>query len=149
MHSDNLNIDPVIDSINISRSERPVSGSHRKGDNPEIFLIGDSTMRTEVDGNGSNGRFRGLLPGTGKEYEEVILPGNGTRERVYTYGEYLRIYVGEIRAKGANPILLSLTQRNSFDENGKAVPRRQDRYDKGDRRRDGRAFHRLQCGHTL
>lgn len=190
VHSDNLNIDPVIDSINTSRSERPVSGSHRKGDNPEIFLIGDSTMRTEVDGNGSNGqwgwgyylqnyfdssritvenhalggestrsyfktwlyhtlrgvrpgdwvivqighndrtggaemnngRFRGLLPGTGKEYEEVILPGNGTRERVYTYGEYLRIYVGEIRAKGANPILLSLTQRNSFDENGKAVP---------------------------
>lgn len=190
INSDNLNIDPVIDSINTSRSERPVSGSHRKGNNPEIFLIGDSTMRTEVDGNGSNGqwgwgyylqnyfdssritvenhalggestrsyfktwlfhtlrgvqpgdwvivqighndrtggaemdngRFRGLLPGTGKEYTEVILPGNGTRERVYTYGEYLRIYVNEIRAKGANPILLSLTQRNSFDKEGKAVP---------------------------
>ena len=190
VNSDNLNIDPVIDSINTSRSERPVSGSHRKGDNPEIFLIGDSTMRTEVDGNGSNGqwgwgyylqnyfdsdritvenhalggestrsyfktwlfhtlrgvrpgdwvivqighndrtggaemnngRFRGLLPGTGKEYTEVILPGNGTRERVYTYGEYLRIYADEIRAKGAFPLFLSLTQRNSFDKEGKANP---------------------------
>ena len=189
INSDNLNIDPLIDSVNTSRSERPVSGSHRVGNNPEIFLIGDSTMRTEVEGNGSNGqwgwgyylqnyfdssritvenhalggestrsyfktwlyhtlrgvkpgdwvivqlghndqhgremdngRFRGLLPGTGKEYTEVILPGNGTRERVYTYGEYLRIYAQEIRAKGANPLFLSLTQRNSFDKDGIAVP---------------------------
>ncbi len=190
VNSDNLNIDPIIDSINTTRTERPVAGSHRKGDNPVLFLIGDSTMRTEVEGNGSNGqwgwgyylenyfdtdkitvenhglggqstrsyfkewlfpllrginpgdwvviqlghndkkggsemndgRYRGLLPGMGKEYEEVILPGSGTRERVYTYGEYLRIYVNEVRARGGNPILLSLTSRKSWGEDGKMNP---------------------------
>lgn len=184
-----LKLPEILDSLNMIHTERPVSGTHRKGDNPILFLIGDSTMRTEIDGNGSNGqwgwgyfienyfdtskitvenhglggestrsyfknwlfpllrgvrpgdwviiqlghndrtgremtdgRFRGLLPGSGKEYTEVILPGNGTRERIYTYGEYLRIYIDEIRAKGANPILLSLTSRNSFDENGITRP---------------------------
>lgn len=180
----------VLDSLNRYYTERPVPGSHRKGDNPVLFLIGDSTMRTEVDGNGSNGqwgwgyfiqnwfdtsritvenhalggestrsfyktwlfpalhamrpgdwviiqlghndrsggremadgRFRGLLPGAGKEYTEVILPGNGTRERIYTYGEYLRIYVDEIRARGANPLLLSLTSRKGRGDDGKIHP---------------------------
>lgn len=180
----------VLDSLNRYYTERPVPGSHRKGDNPVLFLIGDSTMRTEVDGNGSNGqwgwgyfiqnwfdtsritvenhalggestrsfyktwlfpalhamrpgdwviiqlghndrsggremadgRFRGLLQGAGKEYTEVILPGNGTRERIYTYGEYLRIYVDEIRARGANPLLLSLTSRKGRGEDGKIHP---------------------------
>ena len=157
--SDSLKVDAAIDSINTARSERPVAGTRRKGSNPILFLVGDSTMRTEVAGNGDNGqwgwgyfienyfdtdritvenhalggestrswfknwffpmlravkpgdwviiqlghndqyggremnsgRFRGILPGTGKEFTEVILPGSGTRERVYTYGEYLRI----------------------------------------------------------
>lgn len=47
----------VLDSLNRYYTERPVPGSHRKGDNPVLFLIGDSTMRTEVDGNGSNGQW--------------------------------------------------------------------------------------------
>ena len=190
--SDSLKVDAAIDSLNTARSERPVAGSHRKGNHPVLFLIGDSTMRTEVAGNGDNGqwgwgyfienyfdtdritvenhalggestrswfknwlfpmlrgvkpgdwviiqlghndqyggremnsgRFRGILPGTGKEYTEVILPGNGTRERVYTYGEYLRIYIDEIRVKGAHPILLSLTARSGRGEDGKINPDR-------------------------
>ena len=192
VESDSLLVDAAIDSLNTSRSERPVAGSHRKGDHPVLFLIGDSTMRTEVAGNGDNGqwgwgyfienyfdtdkitvenhalggestrswfknwffpmlrgvrpgdwvviqlghndqyggremnsgRYRGILPGTGKEFTEVILPGSGTRERVYTYGEYLRIYVDEIRAKGAHPILLSLTARSGRGEDGKINPDR-------------------------
>ncbi len=186
VNSDNLKINAVIDSLNTTRSERPVSGTHRKGDNPVIFLIGDSTMRTEIEGNGSNGqwgwgyylenyfdtdkitvenhalggqstrsfykewlfhvlrgvkpgdwviiqlghndrtggemnngRYRGLLPGTDNNYTEVILPGSGTRERIYSYGEYLRIYIEEIRMRGATPILLTLTARNMRDEEGK------------------------------
>ena len=190
--SDSMKVDAAIDSVNTSRSERPVAGSHRRGDNPVLFLVGDSTMRTEVAGNGDNGqwgwgyflenwfdsgritvenhalggestrswfknwlysmlrgvrpgdwvviqlghndqyggremnsgRFRGILPGTGKEFTEVILPGNGTRERVYTYGEYLRIYIDEIRARGAHPLLLSLTSRSGRGEDGKMIPDR-------------------------
>ncbi len=190
--SDSLRVDAAIDSINTARSERPVAGTHRKGDRPVLFLVGDSTMRTEVAGNGDNGqwgwgyfienyldtdritvenhalggestrswfktyffpmlravrpgdwvilqlghndkydgremnsgRYRGILPGTGKEFTEVILPGNGTRERVYTYGEYLRIYIDEIRAKGGQPLLLSLTSRSSRGEDGRMVPDR-------------------------
>ena len=192
VESDSIRVDAAIDSLNTARSERPVAGSHRKGDHPVLFLVGDSTMRTEVAGNGDNGqwgwgyfienyfdtdritvenhalggestrswfknflypmlrgirpgdwviiqlghndryggaemnggRFRGILPGTGKEYTEVILPGNGTRERVYTYGEYLRIYIDEIRARGAHPLLLSLTSRSSRGEDGRMVPDR-------------------------
>ena len=181
--SDSLKVDAAIDSLNTSRSERPVAGSHRKGNLPVLFLVGDSTMRTEVAGNGDNGqwgwgyfienyfdtdkitvenhalggestrswfknwfypmlrgvrpgdwvviqlghndqyggremnsgRYRGILPGTGKEYTEVILPGSG---------EYLRIYIDEIRAKGAHPILLSLTARSGRGEDGRINPDR-------------------------
>lgn len=179
-----------LDSLNRYYTERPVAGTRRDGDKPLLFLIGDSTMRTGVEGNGDNGqwgwgyyiqnyfdtsrirvenhglggestrsfyknylfpllravrpgdwvviqighndrtggremndgRFRGLLRGSGKEYVDVTLPGNGTRERVYTYGEYLRIYVDEIRARGGQPLLLSLTSRKGRGENGKIVP---------------------------
>ncbi|MBQ1937003.1 MAG: rhamnogalacturonan acetylesterase [Bacteroidales bacterium] len=178
-----------LDSLNRYYTERPVAGTRRDGDKPLLFLIGDSTMRTGVEGNGdngqwgwgyyiqnyfdtsrirvenhglggestrsyfknylfpllravrpgdwviiqlghndrhgaemNNGRFRGLLRGSGKEYTEVILPGNGTRERIYTYGEYLRIYIDEIRARGGQPLLLSLTSRKGRGEDGKIVP---------------------------
>jgi len=36
---------------------RPVPGSSRKGKNPVLLLIGDSTMRTGTKGNGSNGQW--------------------------------------------------------------------------------------------
>ena len=190
--SDSLRVDAAIDSVNTARSERPVAGSRRVGDHPVLFLVGDSTMRTEVAGNGDNGqwgwgyflanyfdterisvenhalggestrswfknylfpmlravrpgdwvviqlghndqyggremnsgRYRGILPGTGPEYTEVILPGNGTRERVYTYGQYLRIYIDEIRARGGQPILLSLTARSGRGPDGRINPDR-------------------------
>lgn len=191
VESENVKISPALDSLNRYLTERPVAGTRRKGNNPVLFLIGDSTMRTEIDGNGLNGqwgwgyyianyfdtqrisienhglggestrsyfrtllfpllrgvqpgdwviiqlghndqhgrewadgRFRGILPGTSKEVKEVILPGNGTRERIYTYGEYLRMYVNEIRKVGANPLLLSLTSRKSFAPDGKTNPDR-------------------------
>jgi rhamnogalacturonan acetylesterase len=54
---------------------------------------------------------RGTLKGLGDESKEVVLPG-GEHETVHTYGWYIRAYIAEARAKGAQPILLTLTVRN-------------------------------------
>ena len=43
------------------------------------------------------------------------------QDTVYSYGTYLRKYIGEIRAKGANPILMSLTPRDAYDDKGRIV----------------------------
>ena len=40
---------------------------------------------------------------------------NGREEDVYSYGEYMRKFIRDVRAKKANPILCSLTPRNSWD----------------------------------
>ena len=49
--------DVTEDSIDIANEARPVPGSTRKGNNPVIFLVGNSTMRTGTLGNGSNGQL--------------------------------------------------------------------------------------------
>ena len=179
-------IDNTLDSLNVARSARPVSGSSRKGDNPVLFLVGNSTMRTGTLGNGNNGqwgwgyfeheyfdlnkisvenqalggmstrtyynqlwpavrealkpgdwviisighndggpidsgRARSVLKGTGHDSVEVTIKETGVKETVYTYGGYMRKYIADCRAKGANPILMSLTPRNAYDEQGKIV----------------------------
>jgi lysophospholipase L1-like esterase len=50
-------VDLTLDSLNVARTARPVSGSTRKGDNPVLFLVGNSTMRTGTLGNGNNGQW--------------------------------------------------------------------------------------------
>lgn len=60
-----------------------------------------------VDG----GKRRASLPGLGEETQEVTGP-DGTKEVVHTYGWYLRKFIADTKAKGAAPILLSLTVRN-------------------------------------
>ena len=60
-------------------------------------------------------RARGSLPGTGEESQDFTLP-NGNQERVYTFGHYLRKFIAETRAAGANPVVLSLTVRNIWKE---------------------------------
>ena len=37
-------IDNTLDSLNKARTARPIAGSSRKGDNPVLFLVGNSTM---------------------------------------------------------------------------------------------------------
>ena len=54
---------------------------------------------------------RGSLPGTGEETQEVTKP-DGSHETVHTFGWYLRKFVADTKAAGANPILLSPTVRN-------------------------------------
>ena len=39
-------VDNTLDSLNKAKFARPISGSSRKGDNPVLFLVGNSTMRT-------------------------------------------------------------------------------------------------------
>ena len=177
----NLVIDHTLDSINKVRTVRPEAGSTRKGDNPVLFLVGNSTMRTGTLGNGNNGqwgwgyympeyfdenritvenhalggtssrtfynrfwpdvlkgirkgdwviielghndngpydsgRARASIPGIGKETLDVTIQETGAQETVYTFGEYMRKFINDIKAKGAYPILMSLTPRNAWED---------------------------------
>jgi len=56
-------------------------------------------------------RARGSLPGIGDESKEFTLP-DGKQEVVHTFGWYLRKFLDDTKAKGATPIVLSLTVRN-------------------------------------
>ncbi|MET0624028.1 MAG: rhamnogalacturonan acetylesterase [Pyrinomonadaceae bacterium] len=62
------------------------------------------------------GRARGSLPGLGEETREVTKPDGG-REVVHTFGWYNRRFISDVRAKGATPVLLSLTVRNIWKDN--------------------------------
>ena len=181
-------VDNTPDSIAKALMSRPKPGSTRKGQNPVLFLIGNSTMRNGTKGNGSNGQWgwgffankyfdeskitvenqalggmstrtfytdlwpavhQALKPGdwvivsighndNGEFFDakraRAVIPGVdpdtcyiGFNERkqqqdtVYSYGTYLRKYINDIRQKGANPILMSLTPRDAFDDKGKIV----------------------------
>ena len=49
--------DVTLDSLAKANQARPVSGSSRKGNNPVLFLVGNSTMRNGTLGNGNNGQW--------------------------------------------------------------------------------------------
>jgi len=181
-------VDNTPDSIAKALMSRPKPGSTRKGNNPVLFLVGNSTMRNGTRGDGSNGqwgwgyyankyfdetkisvenqalggmstrtfytdlwpavrqalkagdwviisighndggeyfdrrRARAVIPGVNPDTMVVGLNQRTQRQdTVYSYGTYLRRYINEVRAKGANPILMSLTPRDAFDEKGKIV----------------------------
>lgn len=50
-------IDNTPDSIAQALMSRPAPGSTRKGTNPVLFLVGNSTMRNGTKGNGNNGQW--------------------------------------------------------------------------------------------
>ena len=182
-------VDNTPDSIAKALMLRPKPGSTRRGTNPVLFLVGNSTMRNGTRGDGSNGQWgwgyyanqyfnaekitvenqalggmstrtfytdlwpavrSALKPGDwvivsighndngeffDKKRARAVIPGVdpdtcyiGFNERtqrqdtVYSYGTYLRKYIKEIRAKGANPIIMSLTPRDAYDEKtGKTI----------------------------
>ena len=61
-------------------------------------------------------RARGVLPGIGAD--SVIIDNLITKQKgevVYSFGGYLRKFVRETRAKGATPIINSLTPRKFFE----------------------------------
>ncbi len=179
-------VDNTPDSIAKALMSRPAPGTTRQGQNPVLFLIGNSTMRNGTKGDGANGqwgwgyyasqyfdarkisvenqalggmstrtfytklwpdvrqalrpgdwviisighndngpydegRARAVIPGVGYDSLRVTIKETGEAETVYTYGGYLRRYIAECRAAGANPILMSLTPRDAYDDKGKIV----------------------------
>jgi lysophospholipase L1-like esterase len=62
---------------------------------------------------------RGVIDGVA---EDTLITGFNLRKQVpdtvYSYGHYLRCYIRDIRQKGANPILMSLTPRDAYDQKG-------------------------------
>ena len=181
-------IDNTPDSIGKALMSRPAPGTTRQGNNPVLFLIGNSTMRNGTLGNGNNGqwgwgyffnkyfdgqrisvenqalggmstrtfytdlwpavrdalkagdwvivsighndsadffdakRARGVIPGVDPD---TLVTGFNERKHindtVYSYGTYLRKYIDEIRSRGAHPILMSLTPRDAYDEQGRVI----------------------------
>jgi lysophospholipase L1-like esterase len=59
-------------------------------------------------------RARGTIPGIGNESEEIDNVVTGKHETVYSFGWYLRKMIADTRARGATPILMTLTERNAW-----------------------------------
>ena len=57
MEDENQVVDLTLDSLEKVKTARPVAGSSRRGTNPVLFLVGNSTMRTGTKGNGDNGQW--------------------------------------------------------------------------------------------
>lgn len=75
-------------------------------------------------GNIDKAKYRGSLKGMGDETQEVVR--DSVTETVHTYGWYMKKMIQDTKAKGAIPIVLSLTPRNEWPH-GK-VERRTDTY---------------------
>ncbi|MBQ8989501.1 MAG: rhamnogalacturonan acetylesterase [Prevotella sp.] len=67
-------------------------------------------------------RARGVIDGVDPD---TMVVGFNERKQipdtVYSYGHYLRDYVRDIRQKGAHPILMSLTPRDAYGDDGKII----------------------------
>ena len=61
-------------------------------------------------------RARGSLPGLGEETQEIDNLLTKKHEVVHTYGWYMRQMIADTKAKGATPIVLSLTVRNIWKD---------------------------------
>ena len=57
MEDVNKVVDLTLDSLEKAATARPEAGSSRRGNNPVLFLVGNSTMRTGTLGNGDNGQW--------------------------------------------------------------------------------------------
>jgi lysophospholipase L1-like esterase len=62
-------------------------------------------------------RARGSLPGIGEETQEIDNQLTNQHEIVRTFGWYMRKMIAETKARGATPIVLSLTVRNIWKDN--------------------------------
>jgi lysophospholipase L1-like esterase len=76
-------------------------------------------------------RSRGSLPGLGEESREIDNVITGKHEIVHTFGWYIRKMIADVKAKGATPIVLSLTVRNTWTDG--VVERGSGRYREWDR----------------
>jgi lysophospholipase L1-like esterase len=60
-------------------------------------------------------KMRGSLSGVGEETKEITKP-DGAKEIVHTFGWYMRKFIADTKAKGATPVILSLTVRNIWKD---------------------------------
>lgn len=63
-----------------------------------------------------SGRARASIPGIGRDSLAVTIKETGAKETVYTYGEYMRRFIRDVKKRGAHPILMSLTPRNAWED---------------------------------
>lgn len=63
-----------------------------------------------------SGRARASIPGIGKETLDVTIKETGVKETIFTYGEYMRRFIRDVKERGAHPILMSLTPRNAWED---------------------------------
>jgi lysophospholipase L1-like esterase len=61
-------------------------------------------------------RARGSIPSNGDETEEIDNLQTGKHEVVHTFGWYMRKMINETKAKGAIPIVMSMTARNVWPD---------------------------------
>jgi lysophospholipase L1-like esterase len=96
-----------------------------------LIQMGHNDGGSGPDGVAKDSKGRSSIKGVGDETVDVPLPkpfatgpiAGQTTETVHTYGWYLRKYIADTRAKGANPILLTLTIRNIWKPNASGNPR--------------------------
>ncbi len=69
----------------------------------------------DLDGAKPRGTLKGIGDET-KDLPQTSGPLAGTTETVHTYGWYMRKYIDETKAKGAYPILLTVTIRNIWKD---------------------------------
>jgi len=113
-----LNKINVMNSARAGRSSRTFFTEGLWDKILEVIKAGDVVLIQFGHNDGGpldTGRARGSLPGTGEETKEIT-KADGGKEMVHTYGWYLRRYLTDTRAKGATPILLSLTVRNIWKD---------------------------------
>ncbi|MDC8829245.1 rhamnogalacturonan acetylesterase [Alteromonas gilva] len=63
-------------------------------------------------------RARGTLAGIGDDFVDIENQLTGKQERVFSFGHYIRQMVNDVKAKGATPVLVSLSVRNLWQRNG-------------------------------
>ncbi len=61
-------------------------------------------------------RARGSLPGLGEETQEIDNAVTKKHETVHTFGWYIRKMIADVKAKGATPLILSLTARDIWKD---------------------------------
>lgn len=76
----------------------------------------NGALNAEPPGSSRPLRARGTIAGIGEESEEIDNVITHQHEVVHSFGWYLRKMIADTRARGATPILLSLTARNIYSE---------------------------------
>ena len=93
-----------------------------------IMLIVMAIHMVLLDGGTAGLRFL-FEPDFSKITPKVILEAMGLSfftlslgvGALITYGGYMRKYINDVRAQGGYPILMSLTPRNAYDDNGNRI----------------------------